>query len=163
MGFNFNLDKNEHLKGLMSPKIFLIFLGFVILFMLPFSLFLVSETIRIYATFEKTNGIVIDSIIEKCNKKTCSVRETIQYRYQNQNYTFSPKISYKIGINDNQDRQIGDSVNILYNPKKPNEGVINDDGIWVGATVFSFFSLFFFTIFVVELPRYFKIKTFWTK
>jgi Protein of unknown function (DUF3592) len=164
MGFTFNFGKKPTLKKPTDPKTFLIFLGFIILLMLPFSLYLVAESIRTYTTFDKTVGIIASSTPE-CERRrrrtSCYNKETVEYKIQKETYTFSPKTRTQIlGKDVNADRQIGDSVKVLYNPKKPNEAVIDDYNVWLGSAILSGFSLFLLTIFVVQFPKYFKLHTF---
>lgn len=94
MGFSVNLTKRNNPIKKGEPKTFLIALGFILLFLVPFSLYLVAETVRTYTTFNPTSGIIIDLTVDcstRRGRRRCYNKETIEYQVDNESYKFLPK------------------------------------------------------------------------
>ena len=118
---------------------YLLFFGLVlIMFAIPLT-FMIWQTTRIYTTFQKADGIVIGSKVgtscsAKGSTRTKNCRDTyyqiIQYKKVDQTYKFQTTQSYYF------DRYSKDqNLNILYNPSDLNEGVIDDEFVYLGVII----------------------------
>jgi len=121
------------------------------MFAIPLFLMIWQST-RVYTTFQKGNGIVIDSKADtfcssKGSTRTKNCRDTyyqiIQYKKDGQNYSFQTEQSYY--FNKYHKSQ---NLDILYNPSDLSEGVIDDEHLYLGimtlSPIYIISAIFFF-------------------